>query len=77
MKYWLCLFNIKYEIGRQFDFALFRVATKLPGRLRMWVVIDSANESIFKLHPRPDGYAGPDGLDFKQIYDGALRTTKV
>lgn len=72
MSYWLHWHNIKYEISKRFDQVLLKIATKLPGRLRMWVVVDSANTSI-RLHPRVDGYAGPDGLNFNQIYDGAER----
>lgn len=64
---------MKYEFNKRLDRLYLMIATKLPGRLRMWVVVDSANTSIFNLHPRADGYAGPDGLDFNQIYDGALR----
>lgn len=71
--YRLHLHNAVYEITKTADSLLLKLATKLPGRLRMWVVVDSANESIFNIHPRKDGYAGPDGLDYKQIYDGALR----
>ncbi len=73
MRYWLHISNLKYEIGKRADRALLHIAHIMPGRLRMWVVVSSANESIFNLHPREDGYAGPDGLTFSHIYDGAVR----
>lgn len=76
MTYWLHWHNIKHEITRRGDMALLSLARVLPGRLRTWVVVDSANVSIFQLHPRPDGYAGPDGLTYSHIYDGALREAR-
>lgn len=77
MRYWLHWHNIKHEICRRFDMAILKLATKLPGQLRMWVVVDSANTAIFDLYPRADGYAGPDGLTFKEIYDGACRSKNL
>jgi hypothetical protein len=73
LTYYMHWHNIRYEINKRVERFLLTVAMRMPGKLRMWVVVDSANYSIFNLHPRPNGYAGPDGLTFEQIYDGALR----
>lgn len=64
---------IRYEADKRLDRIARWAAHRMPGRLRKWVVVSSANEAVFNVHPRPDGYAGPDGLTFDQIYDGALR----
>lgn len=77
MTHWMHWHNVRYEADKRLDrFALW-IAHRMPGRLRKWVVVSSANESIFNLHPRPDGYAGPDGLTFSEIYDGAVRREAV
>jgi hypothetical protein len=73
LTYYMHWHNIRYEIGKRVERFWMWVARHMPRELRMWVVVDSANYSIFNLHPRPDGYAGPDGLDYQQIYDGARR----
>jgi hypothetical protein len=75
MSYWLHWHNIRYEIveKRIKTNLCMWIARHLPRQVRMWVVVDSANVSILRLHPRPDGYAGPDGLTFKEMYDGAMR----
>lgn len=39
----------------------------------MWVVVDSTNQARL-LYPDPTGYADPDGLEYKHIYDGALKS---
>jgi hypothetical protein len=57
---------------KRIDNALLWLAARLPGRLRMWVVVDATNTAR-RLHPDPTGYAGPDGLGYKEIHDGALR----
>lgn len=62
--------NYRWERWR--DELCLAVARRLPGRLRMWVVVDSTNTAI-ELYPRPDGYAGPDGVTYSMIHDGALR----
>ena len=73
MRYWMQPIHLRYEIGKRLDDVFRRLARRLPARLRVWVVVDSANTAIFDLHPRADGYAGPDGLTFSEIYDGAQR----
>jgi hypothetical protein len=73
VEYWRHWHNVRYGADKRLDRLALNVARRLPGRLRMWVVVDSANTSIFELHPRPDGYAGPDGLTYAHIYDGARR----
>jgi hypothetical protein len=73
LKPYLRMHTIKYEVNKRVDNMLLKIARHMPARLRMWVVVDSANTSIFHIHPREDGYAGPDGLTFREIYDGALR----
>lgn len=72
-RYWTRWHNVRHEIDRKLDGLLLTVAHRMPARLRMWVVVDSTNTAR-RLYPEPDGYAGPDGLTFKHIYDGALRT---
>ncbi len=72
MRYWTHWHNIRYEIDKRVDRLSLAIAYRLPGRLRMWVVVDSTNEAR-RLYPHPTGYAGPDGLTYKEIHDGALR----
>lgn len=73
MRYWTHWHNIRYEAAKRVDRMALAIAVRMPGRLRMWVVVDSTNDARL-LHPHPTGYAGPDGLGYKEIYDGALRT---
>lgn len=61
-----------YELDKQLDMVCLRIASVMPARLRMWVVVDATSEAR-RLYPAADGYAGPDGLGYKHIYDGALR----
>jgi hypothetical protein len=56
--------------------ATLAVVLRMPGWLRMWVVVDATNEAR-RLYPDPSGYAGPDGLTFSHIYDGALRRRRA
>jgi len=79
MSYWRHWHNVRYEIVEKrikTNLCLW-IARHLPRQVRLWVVVDSANESIFNVHPRPDGYAGPDGLTFAEIYDGAIRAKRA
>jgi len=48
------------------------VAQHLPREVRKWVVVDSTNVAR-RLYPDPTGYAGPDGLGYEEIHDGAMR----
>lgn len=64
--------NWKYEADKRLDRLCLWLVDKMPGRLRMWTVVDSTNVAR-RMYPHPTGYAGPDGLEFKQIYDGARR----
>jgi hypothetical protein len=65
--------NIRYEFWiKKKERFLMWLAMHMPGQLRMWVVVDSTNKAR-RLYPHPTGYAGPDGLTYKEIYDGALR----
>ena len=73
MRYWMHWHNVRYEAGKRVDRLYLKLARHMPGKLRMWVVVDAANTAIFDIHPRPDGYAGPDGLTFSEICDGAIR----
>ena len=73
-KYWMRWHNIRYEIGKRVDRFCLWLAYHMPGKLRMWVVVDCTNTARL-LHPDPTGYAGPDGLGYREIYDGALRAT--
>lgn len=75
MKYWTRCHNVKYEFNKRVDRLWLVIAMKLPSRLRMWVVVDSTNTAR-RLYPDPTGYAGPDGLNYAKIYDGALKTRR-
>jgi hypothetical protein len=72
MTYWTHWHNVRYEAGKRVERVCLWLAHRMPGKLRMWVVVDSTNEAR-KLYPHPTGYAGPDGLEYRHIYDGALR----
>lgn len=71
--YWTRWVHLKHEIGMRADRVCLWVAGRMPGRLRMWVVVDSTNTAR-RMYPDPSGYAGPDGLTYKHIHDGARRT---
>lgn len=71
--YWSHWHNVRYEMRRRVERACLWIAHRMPGELRMWVVVDSTNTAR-QMYPDPTGYAGPDGLDFCHIHDGALRT---
>ncbi len=66
------MYDMKYEIDKRMDRIALWIAHRLPARLRMWVVVSATNEAR-RLYPHENGYAGPDGLGYKEIYDGALR----
>lgn len=72
MRYWTRKHNILYEINKRKERFYLWLATKMSGDLRKWVVVDSTNTAR-DLYPDEDGYAGPDGLGFQEIYDGAIR----
>jgi hypothetical protein len=65
-------YDWRYEVDKFLDEISLAIACRLPGRVRMWVVVNSTNVAR-DLYPDPTGYAGPDGLEYKHIYDGALR----
>lgn len=73
MPYWLRLESLRYEAGKRLDRLCLAVACRAPARLRTWFVVDATNEAR-TLYPDPTGYAGPDGLGYCEIYDGARRT---
>jgi hypothetical protein len=70
--YWLHIHNIRYEANKRVERFCLWLAMHMPARLRMWVVVDSTNTAR-RLYPHPSGYAGPDGLGYSELYDGALR----
>jgi hypothetical protein len=72
MRYWTHWHNVRYEAGKRVERFWLWVAMRLPGSLRMWVVVDATNTAR-RMYPDPTGYAGPDGLDYSHIYDGARR----
>lgn len=72
MSYWLHWHNVRYEMGKRVERLCLWLARKMPGQLRMWVVVDATNTAR-NLYPDPTGYAGPDGLGYREIHDGALR----
>lgn len=75
MSYWLRWHNLRYEIDKRLDRICLAFATRMPARLRRWVVVDSTNTAR-RLHPHSTGYAGPEGLGYSEIYDGACRKLK-
>lgn len=72
MSYWTHWHNIRHEIDKRIDRLYLNLADRMPRRLRVWVVAYSTNEAR-KLYPSLDGYAGPDGLGYKEIFDGARK----
>jgi hypothetical protein len=70
--YWTHWPNVRYELHKRVERACLALARRMPGEMRMWVVVDAANTAR-RMYPDPTGYAGPDGLAFEHIYDGATR----
>lgn len=73
MSYWIHWHNLRYEVSKRVDRTLLAAARRMPARLRMWAVVVSTNTAR-ELYPHPTGYAGPDGLGYREIHDGALGT---
>lgn len=71
--YWAHLHNWRYEMRKRVEKSCLWLAYRMPAELRKWVVVDATNEAR-KLYPHPTGYAGPDGLGYEEIYDGAQRS---
>lgn len=71
MKYWIHWHNVKYEFDKRIERGWMNLANHLPRQLRLWVVVHATNEAR-RIYPHPSGYAGPDGLGYKEIHDGAL-----
>lgn len=71
----LAVLRVTYRYGwsKRMDLLCLRLAARMPARLRMWVVVDATNEAR-RLYPHHAGFAGPDGLEYKHIYDGAMRS---
>lgn len=74
LRYWTHWHNFRYEMNKRLDRMCLALAVRMPSRLRMWVVVDSTNTAR-EMFPDPTGYAGPDGLGYKEIYHGATRST--
>jgi hypothetical protein len=72
MTYWTHWHNVRYEVHKRVERACLWLACRMPAQLRLWVVVDSTNVAR-RLYPDPSGYAGPDGLEYRHIHDGALR----
>lgn len=72
MRYWLHWHNWRYEATKRVERFWLWLACRLPGDLRMWVVVDATNRAR-EMYPHPSGYAGPDGLGYSEIWDGARR----
>jgi hypothetical protein len=72
MIYWTHWHNIRYEAHKRVERLCLAIAVRLPPEIRKWVVVDATNEAR-RLYPDPSGYAGPDGLTYREIYDGAVR----
>lgn len=60
------------DVQRRVDDAASAIARRLPRRLRAAVVTDACIVAR-DLYPDPDGYAGPDGLGYAELWDGANR----
>jgi hypothetical protein len=75
MRYWTRPVHLRYEAHRRVERLCLWIAHRLPGQLRMWVVVDSTNVAR-RLYPDPTGYAGPNGLGYSEIHDGALRVRR-
>jgi hypothetical protein len=75
MRYWTRPVHLRYEAHKRVERLCLWIAHRLPGQLRMWVVVDSTNVAR-RLYPDPSGYAGPDGLGYAEIHDGALRARR-
>lgn len=73
VRYWTRWSNLRYEAHKRVERLCLAIAVRLPAQIRLWVVVDSTNEAR-RLYPHPTGYAGPDGLGYPEIHDGALRT---
>jgi hypothetical protein len=71
MRYWTRWHNVRYEVGKRVERFYLWLAERMPAQLRMWAVVVATNEAR-RLYPHPTGYAGPDGLTYKEIHDGAL-----
>lgn len=72
--YWAHWHNWRYEARKRVERLCLAIARRMPAELRKWVVVDATNTAR-RLYPAPDGYAGPDGLEFRHIIDGAIRST--
>ncbi len=72
MRYWTRPVHLRYEAHKRVERLCLWIAHRLPGQLRMWVAVDATNVAR-RLYPHPTGYAGPDGLGYEEIHDGALR----
>jgi hypothetical protein len=72
LPYWIHWHNVRYEVGKRIERLCLAVATRMPGELRKWVVVDATNVAR-RMYPDPTGYAGPDGLEYRHIHDGAQR----
>jgi hypothetical protein len=72
LRYWTHWHNLRHEFDRRLDMLCLSLAIRMPARLRLWVVVDSTNTAR-QLYPDPTGYAGPNGLEYRHIHDGALR----
>lgn len=72
--YWAHWHNWKYEAWKRVDRACLWFAHRASGRLRMWFVVDATNTAR-RMYPDPEmpDFAGPDGLTYSHIHDGALR----
>lgn len=71
MRYWTRPVHLRYEAHKRVERFYLWLAARMPAKLRMWAVVVSTNEAR-RLYPHPSGYAGPDGLTYKEIHDGAL-----
>lgn len=72
VSYWMRGHNLRYEAHKRVERACLAIAVKLPREIRRWVVVDATNVAR-RLYPHPTGYAGPDGLGYSEIHDGATR----
>lgn len=76
MSYWAHAHNWRYEAHKRVERACLWLAHRMPAELCKWVVVDATNRAR-EMYPHPTGYAGPDGLGYREIYDGARRVSVV
>lgn len=64
---------LRHDCDRYIEKWASAIAARLPLRLRRAVIVDAA---VRATHPDligPDAYAGPDGVDYRRMWEAAAR----